>query len=140
MMGFDATTITGGKMRRWMYLIAGGILTVLGAIGAFLPVMPTTVFLIGALYCFTRSSPTLETWLLTHPKYGPTLTAWRHHGAISKRVKCLACSSMLLSFIILCLFASLPLPAYFGTALFMAIGGYFVVTRPSAEVPSSKSW
>lgn len=93
--------------------------------------MPTTVFLIGALFCFTKSSPRLENWLIQHPKYGPGLVAWRKHGAISKKVKCIACCSMLLSFIFVCLFASMPIPAYIGIGVFMGVGAYFVVTRPS---------
>ncbi len=118
-------------MKKVLYLSLGLFFTLLGIIGAFLPVMPTTVFLIGALFCFTQSSPRLESWLLQHPKYGPSLVAWRKHGAISKKVKCIACCSMLVSFILVCLFASMPIPAYIGIALFMGIGAYFVVTRPS---------
>lgn len=118
-------------MKKVLYLSLGLFFTLLGIIGAFLPVMPTTVFLIGALFCFTQSSPRLENWLLQHPKYGASLIAWRKHGAISKKVKCIACCSMLVSFILVCLFASMPIPAYLGIALFMGIGAYFVVTRPS---------
>ena len=87
-------------MKKVLYLSLGLFLTCLGIIGAFLPVMPTTVFLIGALFCFTKSSPRLESWLIQHPKYGPSLVAWRKHGAISKKVKCIACCSMLISFIL----------------------------------------
>jgi uncharacterized membrane protein YbaN (DUF454 family) len=110
-------------MKKVLYLSLGLFFTLLGIIGAFLPVMPTTVFLIGALFCFTQSSP--------RPKYGPSLVAWRKHGAISKKVKCIACCSMLVSFILVCLFASMPIPAYIGIGLFMGIGAYFVVTRPN---------
>jgi len=118
-------------MKKVLYLSLGLFLTCLGIIGAFLPVMPTTVFLIGALFCFTKSSPRLESWLIQHPKYGPSLVACRKHGAISKKVKCIACCSMLISFILVCLFASMPIPAYIGIAMFMGVGAYFVVTRPS---------
>ena len=118
-------------MKKVLYLSLGLFLTCLGIIGAFLPVMPTTVFLIGALFCFTKSSPRLESWLIQHPKYGPSLVAWRQHGAISKKVKSIACCSMLISFILVCLFASMPIPAYIGIAMFMGVGAYFVVTRPS---------
>ena len=118
-------------MKKVLYSTLGLLLTLLGIVGAFLPVMPTTVFLIGALFCFTKSSPRLENWLIQHPKYGPGLVAWRKHGAISKKVKCIACCSMLLSFIFVCLFASMPIPAYIGIGVFMGVGAYFVVTRPS---------
>tara|TARA_A200000159_G_scaffold12452_2_gene10507 strand:+ start:67073 stop:67465 length:393 start_codon:yes stop_codon:yes gene_type:complete len=118
------------KVGKPFFAVLGALFTLLGVIGAFLPVMPTTVFLIGALYCFTRSSPKLERWLLQHPRFGETLRAWRDNGAISKRTKCVACCSMLLSFIIFCIFANAPLYAYAGVAVFMSAGAYFVISRP----------
>ena len=118
------------KVSKPFFAVLGALFTLLGVIGAFLPVMPTTVFLIGALYCFTRSSPKLEGWLLQHPRFGQTLRAWRDNGAISKRTKCVACCSMLLSFIIFCIFANAPLYAYAGVAVFMSAGAYFVISRP----------
>lgn len=121
-------------MTKLIYLLSGFMLTAIGIIGAFLPVLPTTVFLIGALFCFAKSSPKLEVWLLTHPRFGASLVAWRRHGAISKRVKCMACCSMLISFILVCLLASLPLLAYAGIAILMGSGAYFIITRPSVVV------
>lgn len=121
-------------MTKLIYLLSGFMLTAIGIIGAFLPVLPTTVFLIGALFCFAKSSPKLEVWLLTHPRFGASLVAWRRHGAISKRVKCVACCSMLISFILVCLLASLPLLAYAGIAILMGSGAYFIITRPSVVV------
>ena len=71
-------------MRR-VYFIIGLALAAVGIVGAFLPVLPTTPFLLLALACFSRSSPRLETWLLTHPKFGAPLRAWRERGAIPAR-------------------------------------------------------
>lgn len=51
------------------YQLLGLALVGLGIIGILLPVMPTTIFFILALACFTRSSPKLATWLLEHPRY-----------------------------------------------------------------------
>ncbi len=77
-------------LSRHLWLGAGLLMLALGIIGALLPVMPTTIFLILAVGCFGRSSPALEAKLLAHPRYGRSLRAWRQEGAISARGKRLA--------------------------------------------------
>ena len=67
-------------MMRAIWLVLGCVMVALGVIGAFLPVMPTTIFLILAVGCFSRSSPGLEKWLLDSPTYGPSLRAWREQA------------------------------------------------------------
>ncbi len=86
------------RAQQAFYLVLGLVMVALGIIGAFLPVMPTTIFLILAAGCFARSSPRLERWLLDHPKLGPTVVAWRRHGAISKQGKALALGGMALGY------------------------------------------
>lgn len=81
-------------MKRWAFLVLGVFFTALGIVGAFLPLLPTTVFLIIAAACFARSSPRLEAWLMTHPRFGPTLAAWRENGAIPRKAKVMACLGM----------------------------------------------
>ncbi|MCH4554286.1 YbaN family protein, partial [Aestuariibaculum sp. L182] len=71
--------------RRAFYFALGWVMVALGFIGALLPVMPTTIFLIIAAWCFGRSSPRFEKWLLEHPVFGPTLVQWQRHGAIPLR-------------------------------------------------------
>ena len=68
---------------RWLWFAAGWLMVALGFIGAMLPVMPTTIFLIMAVGCFARSSPRFERWLLEHPQFGRPLRQWREEGAIS---------------------------------------------------------
>ena len=74
--------------------LAGSFFVMLGAIGAALPVMPTTVFLILALGCFMRGSPERARRLLAHPRFGPTLQAWQRERAIPRRVKLIAVVSI----------------------------------------------
>lgn len=80
--------------RRLGYFVFGWVMVALGFIGALLPVMPTTVFLILAAWAFGKSSPRFEAWLLDHPAFGPVLRAWRQDGRVSRKVKYIACGGM----------------------------------------------
>ncbi|WP_379552046.1 YbaN family protein [Erythrobacter sp. W53] len=75
--------------------LAGGIISVaLGAIGAFLPIMPTVPFLLLAVFCFARSNPALEQKILDHPHWGPQVREWRERRAIPRRAKVMAVGAM----------------------------------------------
>jgi uncharacterized membrane protein YbaN (DUF454 family) len=117
---------------RSVYLVLGLFFIVLGFIGAFLPVLPTTPFLILATACFARSSPRLENWLLFHPRFGPSLRAWRERGAIPLRAKRLAVAGISIGFLLFWI-ASAPGPMLMaGVGALMLVGLVYVLTRPSA--------
>lgn len=102
----------------------------LGLIGAVLPLLPTTVFLIAAAGCFARSSPAIADWLTTHPRLGPPIRDWRAHGVIRPRAKRAAVAAMAASLIApLALGAALWVTAAQGAAL--AGVAAFILTRPS---------
>lgn len=77
-------------MKRVAYRGLGLGCVALGVVGAFLPLLPTTPFLILAAYFFSRSHPEWEARLLAHPKVGPAIRAWRDHRAIPRVAKVLA--------------------------------------------------
>lgn len=60
-----------GKTKRLLLATAGVILVGIGALGVFVPGLPTTVFLIGASWCFLRSSPALERKLIGSKLFAP---------------------------------------------------------------------
>jgi uncharacterized membrane protein YbaN (DUF454 family) len=117
---------------RIVYFSLGWVMVALGVIGLILPLMPGAVFLIIAAWCFARSSPRLEAWLLTHPTYGKPLRDWRAAGAISRSAKIMACAGMTLGFFTFLYTAGPSLPLAAGVAvLFLACAAY-VVSRPAA--------
>lgn len=115
---------------RLLCLLAGLLLLVLGIIGAFLPLMPTTIFVILAAWCFGRSSARLEAWLLNHKHFGPAITAWRREGAISRRSKALACTGMALGFVLFLIGVRPDLWLGLAALLGLAACAWFVVSRP----------
>lgn len=123
---------------RILYLGLGWLFVALGVIGLIMPLMPGAVFLIIAAWCFARSSPRFEAWLLNHPKLGKPLRDWRASGAISRPAKMMACGGMAFGFVSFCYFARPSLLfALIVAAGFLACAVY-VVTRPSdAEQDSS---
>ena len=76
-----------GYLSRQIWRLAGGVSLALGGIGIFLPLLPTTPFLLLAAYCFQKSSPRLHNWLVGHPTFGPAIKDWQQHGAISRTAK-----------------------------------------------------
>jgi uncharacterized membrane protein YbaN (DUF454 family) len=72
-------------------LLAGGWLCVgLAAVGAVLPLVPTTPFLLVAAACFARSSERLHQWLLGTRAFGPLIRHWNETRSIPRRAKVLA--------------------------------------------------
>lgn len=119
------------RLARWVWLVLGLVCVALGFIGAIVPLMPTTVFLIMAAACFARSSPKLEAWLLDHPRFGPTLRAWRRDRAIPPAAKVMACSGMALGLAIFWWGAHPKWPLLLVVATIMGLCAAYVVSRPS---------
>lgn len=86
--------------------ILGLISLVLGILGAFLPVLPTTPLLLLAAFLFLRSNRRLYDWLMNHPKMGPYITNFIKHKAIPLRVKVIAVSTLWLTLLYCAVFVA----------------------------------
>ena len=116
------------------FLALGLLMLLLGFVGALLPVMPTTIFLILAAWFFGRSSPRMEAWLLQHPAFGPDLRAWREHGAIRRRAKYMAFAGMTAGYLLFWWGTGPELWLALIVAIFMVACAAYVATRPEREI------
>ena len=123
------------RARRAGYLVAGVLMLGLGIVGAVLPVMPTTIFVILAAFCFGRSSPRLEAWLTEHRRFGPPLRAWREEGAIPARAKAMAVIGMVVGYGLFLLSTHPGPAAMLGLAAFMLAAAGYVLSRPRPGLP-----
>ena len=120
-------------MLRPFYLAAGFVALALGIIGAFLPLLPTTPFLILATWFFARSSPRLENWLLNHPRLGAVIRDWRERGAISTRSKTLACCGIAVGIVFFAIGAKPGYWLWLAGAALMGGSAAYIVSRPNAR-------
>lgn len=79
---------------RAFWVTCGALSLVLGIIGIFLPLLPTTPFILLAAACFARGSEKFHHWLITHERFGPLVRDWQAHRSIPFRAKCLALTMM----------------------------------------------
>jgi uncharacterized membrane protein YbaN (DUF454 family) len=129
--------IARSRVSRALWMTLGWMLVGVGFIGLFVPLLPTTDFLILALPCFARSSVRLEHWLLDHPRVGPSLRAWRAERAIPRHAKIAACVGITIGFASFCALVRpgvLPAIAVGGVLLACAA---WIASRPApgAEGP-----
>lgn len=77
-----------------IYFILAWISFALGVIGAFLPILPTTPFILLSAFLFSHSSPRFHRWLMNLPLAGSAVRDWQQHRVIRPRAKIL-CASMI---------------------------------------------
>lgn len=68
---------------KYLYLISGFLLVIIGVIGIFLPVLPTTIFLILASACFIKSSPQANEWLRNHKILGMYIKNYQDNSGLT---------------------------------------------------------
>jgi len=77
----------GGRIRRSLWFGVGWVAVAIGFVGIVVPGLPTTVFFIIAAWCFARSSPRFERWVLELPKVGPLVRDYRAGLGMPRRAK-----------------------------------------------------
>lgn len=116
---------------RWGLLAFAWVNVGLGMIGVVVPGMPTTVFLIIAVWAFSKCSVRFQRWLWEHKTFGPSIRAWHEHRVIPLKAKIMASAMMTASFIYVTFFVaeSWVLPAVLAAVL--APSAAFILSQAS---------
>jgi uncharacterized membrane protein YbaN (DUF454 family) len=122
--------VLGCPPARYGLIVFGWLCVGLGVIGVFLPVLPTTIFLILALWAFSKSSARFHRWLYSHPHLGRPLRDWQAHRVIPIPAKFLALTMMTLSLLFVTLFVAEGWALPLGLALVLGTVAAYIVTRP----------
>ncbi len=80
----------GPTIGQRLLVAAAAILFVLGVLGVFLPLLPTTPFMLAAVALASRGSPRFATWIRNNKYAGPAITNWERDRSITRRSKCIA--------------------------------------------------
>jgi uncharacterized membrane protein YbaN (DUF454 family) len=115
--------------KRIALILVGLVSLALGAIGVFLPLLPTTPFVLVSAIAFAKSSDRLHQWLVDHDLFGPLIANWREHGAISRRTKVISVLSMIAILVISTLLA-VPTHVIVVQAVVLSCSAVFILTRP----------
>jgi uncharacterized protein len=121
---------------RLFYLGLGWLCVGLGVIGIIMPILPTTPFLLVAVWAFSKSSPELAEKLRNHPVAGKYIRAWQDYGAIPPVGKALAVTMMSVMGVYVAGFSSVPNWAALAICLVLVAVGVYILLRPS-EPPAS---
>lgn len=85
------------KFKVLLWKITGVFCVGLAILGAILPILPTTVFLLMATACFAKSSPRMQQKLLNNKTFGPLIHEWQRHRSIPRKAKRVALLMITLS-------------------------------------------
>lgn len=123
---------------RWLWLVLTWICIALAILGAILPGLPTTVFVLIAAWSASRCSPRLRGWLERHPLFGDRLRNWEQGGYIDRRTKWVASTGMLTALAIVLITISHPV-LLSAILVFIVTGALVVWSRPE-PISEQAAW
>lgn len=118
---------------RILYIGAGFLSLAVGVIGIFVPLLPTTPFVLLAAFFFSRGSKRLHGWLVEHPRFGGLIRDWEQYGVIPTRAKALAAVMIVIFVGYPIVFLDIRIWAKVLAGVTAATGLLFVLTRPSRK-------
>ena len=119
-----------GQLGRFGWNALGAASLALGALGLILPLLPTTPFVLLAVFAFSKGSPKTALWLRSHSVFGPVIDDWEERGAIAPAIKLLACSMMAASLVGSWYF-QLSVPVLSSQAIILSACALYILSRPN---------
>lgn len=123
---------------RIAYFALAWLFFAIGVIAAFLPLLPTTPFMLLALWAFSRSSERFHDWLYTHRLFGAPLRNWHNERVIPLYVRGTAYASMLGSLVFTAFIADFHWALPVAIAVVAIVGITFISRCPSAPSAAVK--
>jgi hypothetical protein len=114
--------------RRVVYLTLAAFFFGLAVLGAILPLLPTTPFLLVTSFLLVRSSPSLNEKLLRSRAFGPLLEDWQRHRGVRPRVKVISIAVSLSAVTLSAIYGNLP-PIGLAVLAALALTGFVVLIR-----------
>jgi len=118
-------------MQKILFILLGSFSLALGVLGIFLPLLPTTPFLLLAAWCFSKGSEKFHSWLLQHRILGPPILDWKKNRAIKVKYKVLATLMISITCVVIYMKTTIPLmgkTAYFSFVFMILL---FIWSRKS---------
>ena len=106
-------------MKKKLFFILGWLCLGLAYLGMVTPGLPWSIFIVGAAYCFTKSSDRMYNWIYSHPKFGPFLTNWTEKKVFPRKMKYLMIVTMSTTFLFLLVTAPLKVALWSGAFMFL---------------------
>jgi len=117
------------KLVRAILFTTGVISLILGFFGIFLPILPTTPFVLLSAWCFLKSSTKAHAWLYQQKYIGDSLRQWEKNKSISRKTKITAISMILISMLVMWTKVDIFPLKLFVTILLLTVS-VFISTRP----------
>jgi uncharacterized membrane protein YbaN (DUF454 family) len=118
-------------LRSFIYVVGGWTCVALAVVGALLPGIPATPFLLLASWCFYRGSPRIHAWLHRSRQFGPMLDDWGHYHGIRRSLKRRAIVAVAAVVLTSLLLNSLPWWMRYGVLAAVAVGLYTIWSVPT---------
>lgn len=127
-----------GKLATLALRAAGALFFAVGAVGIVVPLLPTVVFWILAVWCWSVSAPAWSERLLSHPRFGPPIRDFVDHRLMRRRAKVLAIGAMSASYAVSVWAADLDLAAALLSAIPIAVVALYLATRREHRPETAK--